>query len=117
MLRAADTLRLDADHLTIDQATDSAGRPLHFAADSTHVTVSLPARRPGDTVSFVLRYHGAPERGIYFVPRRKVIWSQGETIEVAAWVPTFNAPNDKTTWEFLITADSGLKVLSNGRLV
>ena len=32
-------------------------------------------------------------------------------------IPTYNAPNDKTTWEFLVTADSGLKVLSNGKLV
>ncbi len=117
LLRPADTLRLDADHLTIDEATDAAGHPLHFAADTAHVTVSFPRARAGDTVTFALRYHATPERGIYFVPRRNVVWSQGETIEVASWVPTFNAPDDKTTWEFLVTADSGLKVLSNGRLV
>jgi len=116
LLGPSDTLRLDADHLTIDQATDLSGHPLHFSADSTHVTVFLPGGHTGDTVAFTLRYHGTPERGIYFVPRRNVVWSQGETIEVAAWVPTFNAPDNKTTWEFLVTADSGLKVLSNGRL-
>jgi aminopeptidase N len=68
-------------------------------------------------VEFTLRYHTVPERGLYFVPRRHVIWSQGEATETRNWIPTYDAANDKTTWEFLVTADTGLKVLSNGRLV
>jgi aminopeptidase N len=68
-------------------------------------------------VRFTLRYHGRPERGMYFVPRRPTMWTQGEAIENPAWVPTYNAPNDKATWEILVTADTGLSVLSNGRLV
>ena len=113
-----DTIRLDAEDLTIDAATDAGARPLQFAFDTAHVTVRLSRRAaPGDTVVFTLRYHGAPERGVYFVPRRNVIWSQGEATETRAWVPTYDAPNDKTTWEFFVTADTGLKVLSNGRLV
>ncbi len=115
---ATDTIRLDAARLTVDGASDRRGRPLRFSFDTTHVTVRLLQRAaPGDTVEFTLRYHGTPERGIYFVPRRRVIWSQGEANETSSWVPTYDAPNDKTTWEFLVTADSGMKVLSNGRLV
>lgn len=116
-LEPTDTIRLNAENLTIDAATDAAGRVLRFTADTTHVTVRLAHRALiGDTVEFTLRYHGIPERGLYFVPRRNVIWSQGEATETRAWVPTYDAPNDKTTWEFLVTADSNLKVLSNGRL-
>ena len=74
LLGPSDTLRLDADHLTIDQAADLSGHPLRFSADSTHVTVFLPEGHAGDTVAFSLRYHGTPERGIYFVPRRNVVW-------------------------------------------
>jgi aminopeptidase N len=113
-----DTIRLDASNLTIDAAADARGRRLRFNADTAHVTVRLPRRAaPGDTVVFSLRYHGRPERGMYFVPRRRVMWTQGEAIETRSWVPTYDAPNDKTTWEFFVTADSGMKVLSNGRLV
>src|SRR5437773_1467974 len=113
-----DTIPLDAERLTLDAASDARGRSLAFTFDTAHVTVRLPRRAaPGDTVEFTLRYHGTPERGIYFVPRRNVIWSQGEATETRAWVPTYDAPNDKTTWELLVTADSGMKVLSNGRLV
>jgi aminopeptidase N len=116
-LTPTDTVRLDAENLTIDRATDARGRSLRFTADTSHVTVRLGRRAAvGDTVEFVLHYHGTPERGLYFVPRRHVIWSQGEATETRAWIPTYDAPNDKTTWEFLVTVDSGLAVLSNGRL-
>jgi aminopeptidase N len=113
-----DTVRLDASHLTIDAALDAADRPLRFTSDSSSVTVHLARQaRRGDTVQFTLRYHGHPERGMYFVPRRPTMWTQGEAIETPSWVPTYNAPNDKTTWEILVTADTGMSVLSNGRLV
>lgn len=115
---ATDTVHLNAENLTIDEARDPAGRRLRFAFDTAHVTVWL--RRPaavGDTVAFTLRYHGTPERGLYFVPRAGVIWTQGEATETRAWVPTYDAPDDKTTWEISVTVDSSLAVLSNGRLV
>jgi aminopeptidase N len=113
-----DTVRLDASNLTIDAAIDAAGRPLRFTSDTASVTVHLTKRaKIGDTVQFTLRYHGHPERGMYFVPRRPTMWTQGEAIETPSWVPTYNAPNDKTTWEILVTADTGMSVLSNGRLV
>ena len=114
---ATDTVRLDADHLTITGATDLRGRKLRFQSDTTHVTVRLPRRvAPGDTVRFSVTYTGVPERGLYFVPRSHVVWTQGEAIETRSWVPTYDYPNDKATWEFLVTADSGMSVLSNGTL-
>ena len=116
--QATDTIRLDASQLTIEAATDAARQPLRFAFDTSGVTVRLGRRaRVGDTVVFTLRYHGRPERGMYFVPRRRGMWTQGEAIETPSWVPTWNAPNDKTTWDILVTADTGVSVLSNGRLV
>ncbi|MGE5729569.1 MAG: M1 family aminopeptidase [Gemmatimonas sp.] len=117
-LEPTDTIRLDASQLTIDGAFDAAHHNLRFAFDTSSATVHLARRaRVGDTVVFSLRYHGRPERGMYFVPRRRVMWTQGEAIETPSWVPTWNAPNDKTTWEILVTADTGVSVLSNGRLV
>jgi aminopeptidase N len=113
-----DTVRLDASNLTIDAALDAAGNALRVTNDTSSVTVHLPRRaRIGDTVQFTIRYHGNPERGMYFVPRRPTMWTQGEAIETPSWVPTYNAPNDKTTWEILVTADTGMSVVSNGRLV
>ena len=117
-LAPTDTIRLNAENLTIDRATDARGQVLRFTQDTARVTVRLARRAAvGDTVEFTLQYHGVPERGLYIVPRRNVIWSQGEATETRAWVPTYDASNDKTTWEFLVTVDSNMKVLSNGRLV
>ena len=117
-LGATDTVRLNAENLTIDKATDARGKVLKFTQDTARVTVQLGRRAAvGDTVVFTLQYHGVPERGLYIVPRRNIIWSQGEATETRAWVPTYDAPNDKTTWEFLVTVDSNMKVLSNGHLV
>lgn len=117
-LAPTDTVRLNAENLTIDKATDARGKVLKFTQDTARVTVQLGRRAAvGDTVEFTLQYHGVPERGLYIVPRRNVIWSQGEATETRAWVPTYDAPNDKTTWEFLVTVDSNMKVLSNGHLV
>ena len=117
----SDTVRLNAENLTVDEASLGGGpdgRRLRFTADTAHVTVRLPARAAaGDTVEFTLRYHGTPERGLYFTPRRHLMWTQGEATETRAWVPTYDAPDDKATWDILVTADSGLAVLSNGRLV
>ena len=113
-----DTVRLDAELITIDKAENEAGRSLRFTSDTDHVTVRLGRRAAaGDTVVFTLAYHTHPERGIYFVPRKHVVWSQGEAEETRAWVPTYDHANDKTTWEMLVTADSAMKVLSNGRLL
>ena len=93
-----DTIRLDASQLTIDGALDARNEKLPFTSDTAGVTVRLAKRaRVGDTVVFTIRYHGHPERGMYFVPRRRVMWTQGEAIETPSWVPTYNAPNDKTT--------------------
>jgi aminopeptidase N len=118
MAAPTDTIHLDASQLTIDGATDAKNAKLRFSSDTGSVTVHLAKRaRVGDTVVFSLRYHARPERGMYFVPRRRVMWTQGEAIETPSWVPTYNAPNDKTTWEILVTADTGVSVLSNGRLV
>lgn len=118
LTQPTDTIRLEAENLTIEHASGASGRTLKFSQDTTHVTVRLPRTgKVGDTVDVTLTYHGFPERGLYFVPRRNVVWSQGEATETRAWIPTYDAPNDKTTWEFFVTVDSGLVVLSNGRLV
>ena len=83
-----DTVRLDASNLTIDAALDQAGRPLRFTSDTSSVTVHLARRaQRGDTVSFTLRYHGHPERGMYFVNRRPTMWTQGEAIEIPRGCP------------------------------
>ena len=97
-LAPTDTIFLNAENLTIDGASDDHGRTLRFTQDTAHVTVKLAHRAAvGDTVQFSLTYHTVPERGLYIVPRKNIVWSQGEATETRAWIPTYDASNDKTT--------------------
>ncbi len=51
-------------------------------------------------------------------PRRpQQIWSQGESDDNHLWFPTYDFPNDKFTWEMLVTVPRGVTAVSNGRLV
>ncbi|HEX6558830.1 MAG TPA: M1 family aminopeptidase, partial [Longimicrobiales bacterium] len=57
-----------------------------------------------------------PRSGVYFIDRVHYIWTQGETEANRFWVPTYDYPNDRTTWEMYITTPANEKALSNGRL-
>ena len=84
-LAPTDTVFLNAENLTIDGAVDDHGRTLHFTQDTAHVTVRLAHRAAiGDSVQFSLTYHTIPERGLYIVPRKNIVWSQGEATETRA---------------------------------
>lgn len=63
------------------------------------------------------------QQGLYFINTDdygkdvQQIWSQGETTSNSAWFPCIDAPNQKTTQEVVLTVDTPLVALSNGRLV
>lgn len=45
------------------------------------------------------------------------IWSMGEPESNRYWFPSFDAPNDWRTTEFIATVDKELTVISNGKLI
>lgn len=64
------------------------------------------------------------KKGLYFINplgkekgKPQQIWTHGETEDNSRWVPTLDAPNQKTTQEIFITVDDQFKTLSNGTLV
>ena len=100
--------------------------PLRF---STHgdTLVVYPARPVAfhDTLRFTIDYHARIDngRGLTFIRpdgqehRPQQIWSQGEDENNHFWFPTYDYPNDKTTWELVATVPAAYTVVSNGRLV
>lgn len=65
-----------------------------------------------------------PKAGLYFfgptddapnVPL--TVWSQGEPRGSRYWFPCIDHPNERQTTELIVTAPTGLEVLSNGKLV
>ena len=116
---ATDTVRLNADHLTIDQATDASGRADRVLVRHRPRHGASPAARRRRATPSSSRWPTTPIPNAASTSCRAATWSgpRARRPRRGRWVPTYDFPNDKTTWEFLVTADSGLSVLSNGTLV
>ncbi len=122
---AFDSVVLDAGHLLrMKRVIDDRGAALRHEAHGDTLVVHLAkAAAFGDTVRFTIDYDGKVDngRGLTFIDARahtpKQIWSQGEDHDNHFWVPTYDFPNDKETWELEATVPSGYSAVSNGSLV
>ena len=113
------SIAIDATGMTIGRVRGASGNTtLRHDYDGRTLTVHLPTTlAAGARTTFTVDYEAVrPQKGAYFIDRKRVVWTQGETEDTRYWVPTYDHPNDKTTWEFYITVPSGEKALSNGRL-
>ena len=116
---AISVVPLDAVGLTIKRVATTGSIPLRFDYDGEILTVHL--RRPlapRAHTAFVIDYETVrPKRGAYFIDRSHYLWTQGAAIENRYWLPTYDHPDDKTTWQISVVTDSNEKALSNGRLL
>jgi len=112
------TAALDAEGMKIKSVTQGS-RALKYAYDGHSLAVTLASPlRAGQKQTFAVDYEAStPRKGAYFNERKHVVWTQGEVEDTRYWVPTYDYPNDKTTWEFFIRSAKGERALSNGRLV
>jgi aminopeptidase N len=69
-------------------------------------------------------YRGEPKIGLYWIPTEKGIpekrwevWSQGEGENNRYWIPCFDYPNDRSTFEGRFRVPRGYTAISNGALV
>jgi aminopeptidase N len=111
------TISIDAGDMTFKGVASDAS-PLKYDYDGRVLVVHLATPlRAGQNASITIEYDGANRsKGAYFRPTRHIVWTQGETEDNHFWVPTYDFPNDKTTWEFYIWTAKGERALSNGRL-
>lgn len=116
---AISSIALDAVGMTFGRVADARGGALRHDYDGNTLTVHLPSPlAPHQRTSITLAYESVhPRKGAYFVDRRHVVWTQGEMIDTRYWIPTYDEPNDKTTWEMYIRTAKGERALSNGKLV
>ena len=115
---AISAVALDAVGMTFGKVSDASDRALRHDYDGRTLTVHLAAPlAPRARTRITLSYESVrPKKGAYFVDRKHVLWTQGEMIDTRYWVPTYDEPNDKTTWEMYIRTDKGERALSNGKL-
>ena len=108
----------DAVGMTI-RSVQERGAPLQYSYDGRSLTVTLQrSLAPGARTTVAIEYETErPKKGVYFVDRRRMVWTQGATEDTRYWVPTYDHPNDKATWEIHVTTSRDERALSNGRLV
>ncbi|MFN2636713.1 MAG: M1 family aminopeptidase [Gemmatimonadaceae bacterium] len=114
---AVSDVRLDAVDMTFAGVRDEKA-PLKYDYDGRILTVHLPQPlRAGGQTSITIDYDGINRtKGVYFRPEKHIVWTQSEAEDARYWIPTYDDPNDKTTWEFFIWTAKDERALSNGRL-
>lgn len=117
-------ISFDSAGLTIHSVTvnKSAAR---FLTPADKLVVLLPAAaRAGERFEVEIRYEGTPSRGLFFVlpdadypDRPKQIWTQGESEDTRAYLPTYDYPNDRLTTETILTVPASWTTVANGKLM
>jgi len=116
----------DSSKLSIKKVTVN-GSNAKFRTDEAKelLYVTLPKTSgPKNKLDVRIIYNGRPEAGIYFIPASRafpahtsVVYTQGEMIDQHYWLPTWDNPGDKTTWDSFVKVPDNYTVITNGRKV
>ena len=114
-------VRFDSVGLEI-QEVNVDGNSAKHATNPNELVISLahPAKL-GERHEVLIRYTGAPKKGLFFVypdknyPQRPhEVWSQGESEDTRYYIPIYDYPNDRTTSEMILTVPANWTTISNG---
>ena len=119
-----DAFSLDAEDMEIRRVRLN-GKDISF--DHNGKKVYLTLNKPigwNDTVKVRLDYTAHPRKGTFFIKPDETYpgkplqaWTQGEAMDNHHWVPLYDYPNDKATFEVSLTVEKKFTALSNGELV
>ncbi len=119
-----DAFSLDAEDMEIRRVRLN-GKDISF--DHNGKKVYLTLNKPigwNDTVKVRLDYTAHPRKGTFFIkpdetyPEKPLqAWTQGEAMDNHHWVPLYDYPNDKATFEVSLTVEKKFTALSNGELL
>jgi aminopeptidase N len=125
------TLRDGETHLDFDCAELSVssvrvnGKDATFELRDNNLRVQLAtAAKAGEKFEVEIKYEGRPTSGLYFIlpdkgdpNRAKEIWTQGEAEDTHHYIPIYDYPNDRTTFEMILTVPADWLTVSNGKLL
>jgi aminopeptidase N len=106
------------------RAVEVDGASAGFELGPTTLGIAVDGARPvGTDLSITIRYAAEPSNGMHFRRPGKTspdtyveAWTQGENIDNRHWIPTWDFPNDRFTYEGRFTVPDRFTVLSNGAL-
>ncbi|MBY0432519.1 MAG: M1 family peptidase [Cyclobacteriaceae bacterium] len=97
----------------------SNGKTLSFSHRSDELLIAIPASVAGQQISITIKYSGIPDAGLAIKQNRyndRSFFSDNWPNLGHHWLPLADHPYDKATCEFIVTAPSRYKVVSNGLL-
>ena len=118
-------IQLDCEDTKIKSVKINNNRPLKYSLNGPKLNIELD-RTYGfdDTLTLSIDYLAKPKKGLYFVqndqnyPDKNVqAWTQGEGMDNHNWVPLWDYPNDRSTFEVFLTVDTPYTAVSNGEFM
>jgi aminopeptidase N len=118
------TLRLHSQDTEVRGVVCPKGSPLKFETKDGVLSIALPAAlKSGEATSVTITYTSTPKLGLLFhrpTPENPgtplFLYSQGQGSDNRRWVPCYDEPDDRLTWDLHVTAPKALKTVSNGTL-
>ncbi|MAL64703.1 MAG: hypothetical protein CMF94_01230 [Candidatus Marinimicrobia bacterium] len=115
---------LDGDDMIIRRVR-MKDQDLEFNHSGNKIHIELPNTIGwNDTVDVRIDYSAYPRKGTYFFGPDESYpdqpwqaWTQGETEDNHHWVPLYDYPNERATFETILTVDKKFQAVSNGELV
>ena len=115
---------LDAEDMVIGRVRLN-GKDIQFTQDDEFVHLNLDKALGWlDTVDIHLDYSAIPRKGLFFIApddtypeKHWQAWTQGEDTDNHHWVPMYDYPNDRASFECILTVDKKYTALSNGELL
>ena len=115
---------LDASDMNIDRVRiEDKDITYNHIADKLIISLNQPISW-NDTIDIKIDYTAKPKKGVYFVKPDDVYpnkpyqaWTQGEDQDNHHWVPLYDYPNERSTFETILTVDQKYKAVSNGELI
>lgn len=124
LIEGVQSITLDAVDLHIKRIM-AEGKSVDFRHTDHQLIIEFGRRlKTGHELPVTIYYEGQPEKGLYFTgpdagyPKKPVqIWTQGEMEDSRHWIPCYDYPNNKATFELHITARSRFTVVGGGTLI
>lgn len=89
-----------------------------FQQAKDEITITLPPSfKQGDTADAMITYKGIPSDGLIISKNRygdRTFFADNWPTRAHNWIPCKDQPDDKATFEFIVTAPSHYDVISNG---
>ena len=122
--RSLESFYLDAEDMTIRRVRlNDKDIGFDHTGDKLHLSLAKPIGWL-DTVTVRIDYTAYPRRGTFFIKPDETYpdkpwqaWTQGEETDNHHWVPLYDYPNERSTFETILTVDQKFKAVSNGELV